>query len=155
MAKVILHIMGISTLAILSIFFVSSNTTNADTGYLNMSAQNTVKVCKDVSCKNPVPGIIDFKANNKSPVVIDGNSIKGSVWGNELGWITLGPDKNGKGGLYFVDPSESEANPKIGLLKGTAWSEISGPINFSVTGQKVVIDTVSGEWEGWAWASGP
>ena len=72
-----------------------------------------------------------------------------------LGWITLGPDKNGKGGLYFVDPSESEANPKIGLLKGTAWSEISGPINFSVTGQKVVIDPVSGEWEGWAWASGP
>ena len=50
------------------------------------------------------------------------------------------------GGVFFADPA-------TGLLKGTAWSETSGAINFSVTGQKVIIDPKTGEWNGWAWAS--
>ena len=46
------------------------------------------------------------------------------------------------------------ANPGTGLLAGVT-KTASGYINFSVTGQKVIIDPTSGEWSGWAWATGP
>jgi len=84
--------------------------------------------------------------SNLSPLVVNSvDGISGEVWGNQLGIINFQPPY---GGVYF-------ANLKTGLLKGTAWSETSGVINFSVTGQKVVIDPKTGEWSGWAWASGP
>src|SRR3989338_4202773 len=139
------------------LFVFSANTAGANTGSLptqaglpirqadlDSSAQNTAKVCKDVSCINPPPGVIDFKIG-KSPLTIDSVSgIKGMVFGNELGNITMNS-------VHFKDP-------QTGLLSGTASyndGSISGLINFSVTGQKVVIDPKTGEWKGWAFASGP
>jgi len=114
---------------------------------IDHSVNNKVKVCKDVTCTNPEPGIIDFgKSPDNSPLKVDSvNGISGAVFGGELGIINFQPPY---GGVYF-------ANPATGLLKGTAWSETSGSINFSVTGQKVIINPKTGEWSGWAWASGP
>ncbi len=125
--------------------------TNNSSEHTTVSVNNEVKVCKDVTCTNPEPGIIYFKSSvnspsNLSPLVVNSvDGISGEVWGNQLGIINFQPPY---GGVYF-------ANLKTGLLKGTAWSETSGVINFSVTGQKVVIDPKTGEWSGWAWASGP
>ena len=117
----------------------------AMTGSVDLSKDNKVKVCKDVTCANPKPGIIDFNVSGGFPLVIDTEKgISGKVWGDELGWITFNLPY---GGVYFADPA-------TGLLKGTAWNENSDVINFSVTGQKVIIDPVTGEWNGWAWASG-
>ncbi len=125
--------------------------TNNLSEHTNASVNDEVKVCKDVTCTNPKPGIIYFKLSDNSPsglsplVVNRVNGISGEVWGNQLGVINFQPPY---GGVSF-------ANPKTGLLKGTAWSETSGVINFSVTGQKVIIDPKTGKWSGWAWASGP
>jgi hypothetical protein len=128
------------------IFFVFSNVASAITGSIDTSVENEVKVCKDNTCANPKPGIIYFKVSSDSPLVIDTEKgLSGKVWGDELGWVTFNPPY---GGVFFADSA-------TGLLKGTAWSENSGAINFSVTGQKVVIDPKTGEWKGWAWASGP
>ena len=102
------------------------------------------KVCRDVACENPE--IIYFNTFEDNPLIIDiEKGLSGKVWGGEFGWITFNPPY---GGVFFADTS-------TGLLKGTAWSETSGAINFSVTGQKVVINPTTGEWNGWAWASGP
>lgn len=115
-------------------------------GRVEESAENKIKVCRDVTCAKPTPFIIDFEKVGDPPFSIDKeNGLTGKVWGNELGWITFNPPY---GGVFFADA-------ETGLLKGTAWSERSGAINFSVTGQKVVIDPKTGEWNGWAWASGP
>ena len=135
---------------IISMFFVFGVTKSfAGTnlvGSIDMSVENQVKVCKDNTCINPKPGIIYFKVSSDSPLVIDTEKgLSGKVWGDELGWITFNPPY---GGVFFADV-------ETGLLKGTAWSETSGAINFSVTGQKVIIDPQTGEWNGWAWASGP
>lgn len=135
-----------------SAFFMFFNIVNAKIGYIDMSenptvnvgTNNRIKVCKNVACENP--GIINFEISGDSPFVIDTEKgLSGKVWGGELGWITFNPPY---GGVFF-------ANITTGLLKGTAWSETSGAINFSVTGQKVIIDPKTGEWHGWAWASGP
>jgi len=121
--------------------------TKNSAGSIDYSVNNKVKVCKDVTCTNPKPGIIDFgKSPDNSPLKVDSvNGISGDVFGGELGIINFQPPY---GGVYF-------ANPATGLLEGTAWSETSGSINFSVTGQKVIINPKTGEWSGWAWASGP
>ena len=131
---------------IINMFFVFAVTmVKASTGSIDSSAENKVKVCRDVTCANPIPGIIDFEISGGSPLIIDSEKgISGKVWGNEFGWITFNPSK---GGVFFADSA-------TGLLKGTAQSENSGIINFSVTGQKVIIDPKTGEWNGWAWASG-
>jgi hypothetical protein len=114
-------------------------------GSIDTSAENKAKVCKDVTCTNPTPGIIDFEISGNSPIKIDSNNgISGKAWGNELGWIIFNPSN---GGVFFADSN-------TGLLKGTAQSENSDIINFSVTGQKVIIDLNTGEWNGWAWVSG-
>lgn len=134
--------------------FVFPKITNTTVGYIDTSVRNKVKVCKDSACANekagtlqfPTSGFIDFNVASKTPLTIDSvNGIKGKVWGDELGWVTFNPPY---GGVFFADPA-------TGLLKGTAWSQTSGAINFAVTGQKVVIDPTTGEWSGWAWASGP
>ncbi len=133
------------------IFLLPGNTTVAQ---IDTSVENKIKVCHDVACANetpgtvdfPTPGFIDFDVSGTPPLAIDsGKGISGKVWGDELGWVTFNPPY---GGVFFADPTN-------GLLKGTAWSETSGVINFSATGQEVVIDPVTGEWNGWAWASGP
>jgi len=110
---------------------------NTKIKYIDSSAENKVKVCKDVTCANP--GIIDFEISENSPLVIDNRNIIDGKW------------------IYFNSPHGHVyiANPITGLLKGTAWSETSGTINFEVTGQKVIINPKTGEWNGWAWASGP
>ena len=122
---------------ILSLFFVSFTKSFAE-------INNRIKVCKEVTCTDY--GIIDFEISGDSPLIIDSEKgLSGKVWGDELGWVTFNPPD---GGVFFADLT-------TGILKGTAWSETSGVINFSVTGQKVVIDPKTGEWNGWAWASGP
>ncbi len=128
-------------------FFVFLNIADARTASVDtLPLENEAKVCKDVTCSNPKPGIIYFKVSSDFPLVVDTEKgLSGKVWGDELGWVTFNPPY---GGVFFADPA-------TGLLKGTAWSENSGAINFSVTGQKVVIDPKTGEWSGWAWASGP
>ena len=128
-------------------FFVFSNLADARIASVDtLPTENEAKVCKDITCANPKPGIIYFKISSDSPLVVDTEKgLSGKVWGDELGWITFNPPY---GGVFFADPA-------TGLLKGSAWSENSGAINFSVTGQKVVIDPKTGEWNGWAWASGP
>ena len=136
-----------SSIFIFASFFVFFNIAGARTASVDtLPKENEAKVCKDVTCANPKPGIIYFKVSSDSPLVIDTDKgLSGRVWGDEMGWITFNPPY---GGVFFADP-------KTGLLKGTAWSENSGAINFSVTGQKVTIDPKTGEWNGWAWASGP
>lgn len=154
------------------VFAVSTSFAEKDTkiGSIDMSVENKVKVCKDVACAKPE--IIDFRISDGYTIIIDKEKgISGKAWGGELGWITFSPrflprlgEAGGEagnypdGGVFFADPprlASGEAGSKTGLLKGTAWSENSGAINFSVTGQKVVIDPKTGEWKGWAWASGP
>lgn len=143
----------ISIVVFVTFVFITSTSftliTNANIGYIDTSGElskinNRVKVCRDVTCDNP--GIINFENSGGSPLVIDTEKgISGKVLGGDLGWITFNPPY---GGVFFADTN-------TGLLKGTAWSETSGAINFSVTGQKMVIDPQTGEWNGWAWASGP
>jgi hypothetical protein len=136
---------------VVNIFFVFAvplvSVASTTTGILDMSAENRIKVCRDNSCANPAPGIIDFKINDGQPLTIDkGKIISGKAWGGELGWVTFSPTPPDN--LFIFDPM-------TGLLKGTAKSESSGLINFGVTGQKVIVDPITGEWNGWAWASGP
>jgi len=132
-------------LGTLTLFLFAISIKFAQAGSIDTSVENKVKVCKDVTCTNPTPGIIDFNVSNGSPIVIDnGKGISGKAWGNEIGFITFNYPS---GGVYFADAI-------TGLLKGTALYD-SGIINFSVTGQKVFIDPKTGEWNGWAWASGP
>ncbi len=108
--------------------------------------KNQAKVCRDVTCSNPPPTIVDFNKKSDFPLVIDSVlGLSGKVWGGDLGWITFNPPF---GGVRFADLS-------TGRLTGTAWSQTSGVINFDVTGQQVTIDPKTGEWRGWAWASGP
>lgn len=125
------------------IFFVFAISKSlAMTGTIDTSVENKVKICKDVTCTNPAPGIIDFNMNDGFPIVIDTEKgVSGKAWGGEFGWINFD-------GVFFADPA-------IGVLKGVALSTTSGIINFFVTGQKVIIDPATGEWDGWAWASGP
>ncbi|MFA5937073.1 MAG: hypothetical protein WC822_04315 [Candidatus Paceibacterota bacterium] len=133
-----------------SVFFIFKTTTKSTenknlVGYIDMSAENKAKVCKDPTCTNPKPGIIDFEVSNQAPLMIDSeNNISGKIFGDELGWITFNPSQ---GGVYL--------DASTGLLKGMASSETSDIINFEVKGQKVIIDPNTGEWNGWAWASGP
>ena len=113
---------------------------------LDSSAENKIKVCKDPTCENPKPAIIDFNNNDGSPLSIEkGKYVVGKAWSKELGWVTF---DSAPGGVYISDP-------ETGLLKGIAWSEKSGAINFGVTGQELKMDPFTGEWSGWAWASGP
>jgi len=147
--KILTIILGALILIISTSFALVAK---ANVGYIdasktptaNIGTNNRVKICRDVACENP--GIINFEISDNSPLIIDTEKgLSGKVWGGDLGWITFNPPY---GGVFFADPA-------IGLLKGTAWSETSGAINFSVTGQKIVIDPKTGEWNGWAWASGP
>jgi len=133
--------------ALLVLLLAFANVARASTGYLDSSAQNVVKICKDVTCGNPLPGLIDFKLGppDQQIVVDTVEGISGMAWGGKLGWINFNSDK---GNVYFADAA-------TGLLTGNAWSETSGFINFAVTGQKVFIDPQTGEFNGWAWASGP
>ncbi len=143
--KIILFIFIVNVFLLFAVHLTFAATVT--TGHLDMSAENRIKVCRDNSCTNPAPGIIDFKINDGQPLTIDkGKVISGKAWGGELGWVTFNPSPPDN--LYIFDPS-------TGLLKGTAKSESSGIINFGVTGQKVIIDPITGEWNGWAWASGP
>lgn len=134
-----------------SFFAPSEERADSRVGYIDTSLENKVKVCKDVACASSPDSdlakeIIDFKMSGDSPLKIDSKKgLSGKAWGDELGWVTFNPPY---GGIFFADAA-------AGLLKGTAWSENSGAINFSVTGQKVTIDPKTGQWRGWAWASGP
>jgi len=140
----ILIIIG-SGFFIFKIFTKSTENKNL-VGHIDMSAENKAKVCKDPTCTNPKPGFIDFEVSNKEPFTINNeNEISGKIFGNELGWIVFNPPQ---GGVYLTDTN-------TGLLQGIALSETSGEINFSATGQKVVINPTTRELEGYAWASGP
>jgi len=107
-------------------------------GHVDTSVPNRVKVCRDVTCGKITPGVIDFNVfPDNNPLTIDTTKgISGEVYGGDLGTINFQPPY---GGVYFADPA-------TGLLKGTAWSETSGVINFSVTGQKVYINPKTGEF---------
>ncbi len=118
-------------------------TVSAATGTIDPSFYNA-KVCHDVTCTTPTPGVLNFIPTGVSPVLVDDVSgISGKIWGNELGWITLNPTGAGL-----------ELNPTTGAVTGKAWSQVSGWINFSPTGQGVFIDTTTGEFSGWAWTGG-
>lgn len=128
------------------IFFVFDANLGMAEGLVDYSAENKIKVCRDVTCTNPPPEIIYFENGGDSPLIVNAEKgLSGRAWGGELGWVTFNPPY---GGVFFADTN-------TGLLKGTAWSETSGAINFSVTGQKVTIDPKTGEWNGYAFASGP
>lgn len=119
---------------------------NSNVEYIDSTVENKVKVCRDITCSKITPGIIDFNNGGDSPLVInEDGSLTGKVWGEDMGWITFNPPY---GGVRISDTD-------TGLLTGTAWSETSGVINFAVTGQRVIIDPATGEWNGFAWASGP
>ncbi|MEO5635126.1 MAG: hypothetical protein ABIS26_02255 [Candidatus Paceibacterota bacterium] len=130
---------------VFSIFFIAQNV-SASTGYIDTSVTNQAKVCHDAACTTPTPGIINFELSVEPSIVIDSvTGISGRVWGNELGWITMNP---AGAGVRFADPDS-------GLLTGKAWSQVSGWVNFAVTGQSVTIDPSTGEFFGWAWTGGP
>ncbi|HAS80664.1 MAG: hypothetical protein UR25_C0002G0004 [Candidatus Nomurabacteria bacterium GW2011_GWE1_32_28] len=121
------------------IYFCIASMVEAD-----IVVSNQAKVCRDIICENSE--IINFNISENDSFFIDKEKgLSGKVWGGGLGWITFNPSD---GGVSFADDT-------TGLLKGTALSETSGVINFSVTGQKVIVDPTTGEWNGWAWASGP
>jgi len=50
-------------------------------------------------------------------------------------------------------PIELMLNTDTGVLSGVAKLD-AGLTNFSVTGQKVMIDPESGQWSGWGWVTG-
>ena len=105
---------------------------------------NKVLVCRDTTCTNPTPYVLEFNKHRGQPFVIEENgTVTGEIWGNELGWISMNAPYNG----VYVNEN--------GLMDGRAWSETSGVINFSVTGQEVSINKNIGEVSGWAWAGGP
>ncbi len=130
-------------IALLFIFFSVAMQVHATTGYIDATATNQVLVCQNVDCSSS--SIIDFELTNNTFMVNDVTGLSGKVWGTELGWITFNPKDRG---VYFK-------NVSTGLLSGYAWSTVSGWINFEVTGQQVIINPNTGEFNGYAWAGGP
>lgn len=113
-------------------------------GTIDIDNKNAL-ICHSVDCTTPTPGIINFSPTGVIPVTIsDVQGIDGIAWGDKIGFINLDP--TGDEGL-IIDPS-------TGIITGKAWSQVSGWINFSVTGQTVKINQ-DGEFEGWAWTGGP
>lgn len=130
----------------LATIFLGISVVHGATGTIDPAVTNQVKVCHDVTCTLPTPGIINFELTAQPSIVIDSvTGLSGKVWGNELGWITLNPTG---AGVTF-------ANAASGVLTGKAWSQVGGWINFAPTGQSVVISPNSGEFNGWAWVGGP
>lgn len=131
-------------LFIISLVFYST-TAIASTGTID-NTNHSAKVCHDVTCTSPTPGIINWKPSSGTSVVVDSvTGLSGQIWGNELGWIDLQP--TGQGVTF--------ENATTGTLIGKAWSQVSGWINFKPTGQQVTINPSTGEFSGYAWTGGP
>lgn len=129
------------------LILIPFSTASAAVGYIDTSfSSNTAKVCHDVTCTTPVPGVINFALDQEPSIIINPTTgISGSIWSNTLGWITMDPEG---AGVYFVDAA-------TGVLGGKAWSQVAGWINFAPTGQQVRINPSNGRFEGWAWSGGP
>jgi len=133
--------------SILSFFFVASSTFAAQAEIL--SGFDKTKVCHNVDCDSPTPGILNFRpsgVDEEDRVTIDTETgiLAGYIWGSEIGWTKLNPSGAG----VVMDPD-------TGVLSGKAWSQVAGWVNFEPTSGGVTIDLDSGEFEGWAWAGGP
>lgn len=135
------------------ISFVSASETN---GTILSNTQSQALVCKDNVCTPSSAGKINFKptvASGINPIVITDSGITGHAFGNQLGWILMNPSASGV-----------TLNPNTGALSGHGFSQTSGYINFNPTAPSgtttslgipygVTINS-SGQFYGWAWASG-
>jgi hypothetical protein len=125
-------------------------------GTILSNTQSQALVCKDSSCTPATAGKINFKPTTISginPVSITDSGITGHAFGNQLGWILMNPSGSGV-----------TVNANTGALSGHAFSQSSGYINFNPTAPSgtttsqgipygVTINS-SGQFYGWAWASG-
>lgn len=137
-----------SSLNILLAFFLFANLASASqsSGTIDATYHYSM-VCGSDACATQTGNIINWKptaSGSIQPVTIDdSNGLDGNPWGNNLGWLNLGPSGT----------TSLSINPSTGIITGYAWSQIAGWINFSPTGYGVSINS-NGEFTGYAWASG-
>jgi hypothetical protein len=133
-----------------SVFSAEASVSN---GTIDTSFFKT-KVCHDVTCTTPAPGIFNMKPTGTTAVTIeDSAGVDGIGWGSEIGWIVFDP----------TGPEGVTINATTGELSGKAWAQASSWINFrpansGTTALGVPIGvriTNNGEFYGWAWTGGP
>jgi hypothetical protein len=132
---------------IISIILLSASiglsNASVSSGTINPSFKTT-KVCQDVSCANLTAYTLNMAPSGVTQVTIDDtNGVDGVAFGSSIGWLTFDP----------TGPEGVTINPTTGVLSGKGWSQGSGWVNFSVTGQQVAINS-NGEFTGWAWTGG-
>lgn len=153
-SKFVFLIIYFSIIGLLGVAMVSASETN---GTILSNTQSQALVCKDSVCTVGTSGKINFKptiASGINPIAITDSGITGHAFGNQLGWILMNPSGSGV-----------TINANTGALSGHAFSQASGYINFkptapsgTTTAQGVpygVTINSSGQFYGWAWASGP
>jgi hypothetical protein len=84
--------------------------------------------------------LINWLTSTGAAVTITDTAVTGEIWGENIGWIRLGPLTNG-----------GVVNNGSGVLSGYAWGEIAGWINFAPTNGGVTINQ-NGEFAGFAWS---
>ena len=88
--------------------------------------------------------LINFGCDNCNATVSD-DKMTGYAWGQNIGWINLGPLLNG-----------GVLNDDAGNLSGNAWGQTASWVSFKSnvgnTSHKVIIDTNTGNLDGYAWS---
>lgn len=99
-----------------------------------------------------VKDIINWRPSTPGTgATVTDTAITGTIWGESVGWINLGPFANNSG------PTAGVKNTCDGNLSGYAWGQNTGWINFgpfvnSSSTSTVRIDTNTGQFNGYAWA---
>ena len=102
------------------------------------ASNRTSLFCTDDSCTTGSK--ILWVTDNGAPVKVTDSALSGDIWGENVGWINLSPDKGGV------------VNTLSGILSGYAWGENAGWINFKPDNGGVSINTSTGEFSGFAWS---
>lgn len=120
---------------------------SAATGTINSSSKYSQFYNLDLD-SNSVNDLINWKPTNGTAVQVTDTAITGTIWGETVGWINLGPFDPAAG------PDAGVKNNCSGQLSGYAWGQTAGWINFAPTHATIPasIDTATGNITGQVWA---
>jgi hypothetical protein len=120
---------------------------SAATGTINSSSKYSQFYNLDLD-SNSVNDLINWKPTNGTAVQVTDTAITGTIWGETVGWINLGPFDPAAG------PDAGVKNNCSGQLSGYAWGQTAGWINFAPTHATIPasIDTTTGNITGQVWA---
>ena len=93
-------------------------------------------------------GWLNFEPNQGPGVQVSSADVRGFVWAENIGWISMSCENTascGAGGVDFGVTNDGSGN-----LSGYAWGENVGWINFGPSYGGVTIDA-DGNFDGYAW----